>query len=169
MKVLHVYKSYYPDEIGGVSESIRQLCLATRTSGVTHRVFTLGEKVTSEFVDGVEVYKGKKHFKLASCDFSYSAQSVFNDQVGWCDLIHYHFPWPFGDFLQLRNKNNKPYIVTYHSDIVKQRFFKTLYFPLMKKFLSGANKVVYTSENYMKTSASFRYTAEPKFSYSFRN
>ena len=44
MKVLHVYRTYFPDSQGGLEEVIRQICLATRDHGVTSKVFTLSDE-----------------------------------------------------------------------------------------------------------------------------
>ena len=34
LKVLHVYRTYFPDTQGGLEEVIRQICLNTRAEGV---------------------------------------------------------------------------------------------------------------------------------------
>ena len=47
---------------------------------------------------------------------------------------------------------NKPYIVTYHSDIVRQQLLGKLYRPLMRRFLGNASRVVATSQNYFASS-----------------
>jgi len=46
----------------------------------------------------------------------------------------------------------KPYVVTYHSDIVRQRHLLKLYRPLMRRFLDGADRIVAASPNYVHTS-----------------
>ncbi len=67
-------------------------------------------------------------------------------------MIHYHFPWPFADLLHLLTKVKKPALVTYHSDVVRQRGLLRLYRPLMRYFLSKIQCVVATSPNYLATS-----------------
>ncbi len=37
------------------------------------------------------------------------------------DVVHYHFPWPFMDLAHFMARVNKPTVVTYHSDIVRQK------------------------------------------------
>jgi len=46
----------------------------------------------------------------------------------------------------------KPSVLTYHSDIVKQKYFYKIYHPLMNKFLKSVDNIVATSPNYLKTS-----------------
>ena len=37
MKVLHVYRTYFPDSQGGLEEVIRQICLGSGEGGVVSR------------------------------------------------------------------------------------------------------------------------------------
>jgi rhamnosyl/mannosyltransferase len=56
------------------------------------------------------------------------------------------------DLVHLIVKPQKPAIVTYHSDIVKQKKLLWLYKPLMNRFLKSIDIIVATSENYRVTS-----------------
>lgn len=77
---------------------------------------------------------------------------AFRSAAKAADLINFHYPWPFGDVLALLGNPGKPYVVTYHSDIVRQRFAEVLYAPLRAKFMEEANAVVATSPAYARTS-----------------
>jgi rhamnosyl/mannosyltransferase len=46
----------------------------------------------------------------------------------------------------------RPSLITYHSDIVRQKFLSWLYGPLMRHFLGSVQRVVATSPNYLATS-----------------
>jgi len=77
----------------------------------------------------------------------------FKELSNWADVVHYQFPWPFADILALTRQNRKkPYIVSYQSDIVRQKSWYTLYQPLMKCFLNKASAVVATSPKYIESS-----------------
>ncbi len=41
MRILHFYKDYFPDSMGGVEQVIRQLCVGTGRLGVRPEVLTL--------------------------------------------------------------------------------------------------------------------------------
>ncbi len=41
MRILHVYRTYFPDTQGGLEEAIRQICINTGEHGVESRVFML--------------------------------------------------------------------------------------------------------------------------------
>lgn len=70
------------------------------------------------------------------------------------DIIHYHFPWPIGDLVDrlFNRKRKKPTLVTYQSDIVKQRYMMVVYRPLMNLFLRSVDVIVASTDNYLKTS-----------------
>jgi rhamnosyl/mannosyltransferase len=56
------------------------------------------------------------------------------------------------DVVHLAHPRGKPTIVTYHSDIVKQKYLLKLYKPLMHRFLDSVDRIVATSPNYVATS-----------------
>jgi rhamnosyl/mannosyltransferase len=68
------------------------------------------------------------------------------------DVIHYHFPWPFMDVVHFATMVKKPTVVTYHSDIIRQKHLLKLYRPLKWKFLGDMSRIVATSPNYLATS-----------------
>lgn len=78
-------------------------------------------------------------------------------------MLHFHFPWPFADLLNLLPAARKPKILTYHSDIVRQKFLSMLYSPLMRATMQSMDAVVATSPNYAQTSAPIqRYVPKDK-------
>jgi len=154
MRVLHVYRTFFPDTQGGLEEVIRQICKNTQAHGVESRVFCLShqpEPAILEF-DGITVYRAKCTLDIASCDISLSALGLFKDLVQWADLVHYQFPWPFADMLHLAARVAKPTVLTYQSDIVRQQGLLKLYRPLMRQFLNRMSAIVATSPNYFASS-----------------
>ena len=69
------------------------------------------------------------------------------------DVVHYHFPWPFMDLAHFIARVNKPSVVTYHSDIVRQKNLLRVYGPLKRGFLRNVDTIVATSPNYLASSA----------------
>jgi rhamnosyl/mannosyltransferase len=154
MKVLHVYRTYFPDTQGGLEEVIRQICLGTGARGVTSRVFTLSDEPYPRRLPRVEaeVIRVNKSFEIASCGFALSGIRRFIREVEWADIVHYHYPWPFSDMLYLLAGRGKPAVLTYHSDIVRQKALLALYRHLMEHYLGCMNRIVATSPNYFATS-----------------
>ncbi|WP_321854839.1 glycosyltransferase [Paraburkholderia tropica] len=155
MKVLHVYRTYFPDPPGGLQEAIRQICLATRARGVEPRIFTLSPTPSPRSIDYPEgvVERSKSWAAPASCDLGgLDALRQFREWSAWADVLHFHFPWPFGDLLRMFGERSKPAVMTYHSDVVRQRALGALYAPLMRRMLDSMSAVVATSPAYARTS-----------------
>ena len=158
MRVLHVFKTYLPDTHGGIEQVIRQMCGATRTLGVSNRILTLSEQPAPEWieVEGIPVQRVRQDANIASTGLSRAAFGAFARAARDSDVIHYHFPWPFMDVLQLAVRPGKPYVVSYHSDIVKQRHLLQLYRPLQRHFLSRASRIIVATEPYRRSSQELR-------------
>jgi rhamnosyl/mannosyltransferase len=154
MKVLHVYRTYFPDTQGGLEEVIRQICRNTLAEGVESRVFTLSPQAGHSVVlrEEADVYRYHRTFEVASCGVSVTALAGFKRLVAWADIVHYHFPWPFADMLHVLAAVKKPSVLTYHSDVIRQKKLLMLYGPLMRHFLKQIHCIVATSDNYVASS-----------------
>jgi rhamnosyl/mannosyltransferase len=155
MRVLHFYKTYYPDSWGGVEQVIRQLCVGTAQLGVTNEVLTLtrDQNGPAEMeYEGHKVHRVKLDFEVASTGFSFAAIRKLARLARKADVIHYHFPWPFMDLAHFMARINKPSVVTYHSDIVRQKNLLRVYTPLKRQFLRSVDAIVATSPNYLASS-----------------
>lgn len=153
MKILHVYKTYFPDTFGGVEYFIELLAKGLKADGIQSDVFCLTPNQTGlTVVNDVNVHRCKSNITIASTPFSLVAFGQFKKITQQYDLIHYHFPYPFADMLHFVACIDKPSVVTYHSDIVKQKIIYPLYKPLMDSFLKSVSCVVATSPAYLETS-----------------
>lgn len=154
MKILHVYKSFFPEVKGGVAEVIRQLCSAHIDQNIEHKILTLSSSSQVKVLnfDFAQVHCVPRHLSVSSCDISFAIFAEFKRLAAWADIIHYHFPWPLMDVLYFCLAAKKPSIVTYHSDILRQKFLFKLYSMLEQKFLHSVNKIIATSPNYLVTS-----------------
>ena len=154
MRVLHFFKTYWPDTFGGVERTIHALASNGGRYGIEATVLTVSAQPKSEpcSFDNHVVVQAKRNFQIASTDFSIEAIAKFRSLAQNTDLIHFHFPWPFMDMVNLVVGHGKPYVVTYHSDIVKQKLLLQLYTPLMYRFLEKAQHVIATSDNYVGSS-----------------
>jgi glycosyltransferase involved in cell wall biosynthesis len=166
MRVLHIYRTYFPDTQGGLQEAIRQICLASSDFGVESRVFVLSPNPTPNIINADEgaIVRSRSWWAPASCDLGgLDAINQFKQNAKWADIIHFHFPWPFADILNLVSFENKPAILTYHSDIVKQKKINWLYSPLRTLTLNSMRAIVATSPVYAETSPVLKnYLHSPK-------
>jgi len=144
MKVLHVYRTYYPDPPGGLQEAVRQICLGTQRLGVENTVFALSPHPHPACIERPEatVVRCRSWAAPASCDLGgLSALATFRKLVNDCDLVHYLFPWPFADLLR-EAAPRKPSVLTYISDIVRQRWLGRLYEPLLWRTMRSMDAIV---------------------------
>lgn len=154
MKILHFYRTYFPDTQGGLEEVIRQICLTTKPLGVENRILTISDSPSSEPIvreEGV-VFQVKKNLEIASCTIGFDAIKKFRELAEWADVIHLHYPWPFSDVVSLTAGDDRPTVLTYHSDIVRQSILKWVYAPLKNRYLDSIDKIVSTSPNYAESS-----------------
>lgn len=158
MRILHVFKTYLPDTHGGIEQVIRQMCRATTPLGVENQILTLSTHPQPQRVevDGTPTYRVQQHLDIASTGMSLTAFQAFNKLTRQADLIHYHFPWPFMDLMQVLCRPGLPYVVSYHSDIVKQKHLLKLYQPLMHHFLKRAERIIVATEPYRKSSETLK-------------
>ena len=162
MKVLHFYKTFSPDNFGGIEKSIDQISISTGTLGVQSEVLSLTpeKNASSHEMNGYKVHHIPQLCQIASTPFSTKIFRHFSQLAEEADIIHYHFPWPFGDVVHFATKIKKPTLVTYHSDIVKQKTLAKIYKPLMNYFLSDVDSIVSTSPNYAATSPTLSHYAD---------
>ena len=154
MRILHFYKDYFPDSMGGVEQVIRQICVGTGRIGAESEVLTLttsNNLAPIEF-EGHTIYRVHRDLNIASTGIALSAFGELKRRAAEADIVHYHFPWPFMDLAHFASGIDKPTVVTYHSDIVRQKALLRLYTPLKRKFLQSVDAIVATSPNYLATS-----------------
>lgn len=159
MKVLHVYRTYFPDPPGGTQEAVRQICLAVQPLGIENTVFTLSPHPAPSEIQRPEarVVRSRSWAAPASCDLGGVASiKRFRQLAREADVIHYLFPWPFADVLRLLTHLRRPSVLTYVSDIVRQRALAALYAPLMRHTLRKMQAIVFNSPAYARTSPVLR-------------
>jgi len=155
MRVLHFYKNALPETIGGVEQVIDQIARGTACLGISNTVLALSNHPDNlpTLMHGYKLVTVKRDFEFASNGFSIKSLNAFKNLVSKVDLIHYHFPWPFADLVHQWVKPMKPTVLTYHSDIVRQKLLLKLYHPLKQHFLRSVDHIVTTSPNYLHTSS----------------
>jgi rhamnosyl/mannosyltransferase len=154
IRIAHIYKTYFPDTVGGCEQVIKSIAEVTSSLGCENKLITTtkGRSMVVETVDRMQVHRYPQTFNLASCPVSIGLWRAFKTQIADADILHYHFPWPYADAVHLLSKTKKPIVVTYHSDIVRQKVLKKLYMPVMHCFLKRTNCIVSTSENLLASS-----------------
>jgi rhamnosyl/mannosyltransferase len=146
MKVLHCYRTFYPESHGGVEQALFEMAYHDKDA----EVLTLSVSPGLKLFNGIRVFAAKRWFSISSCCVGLGL--IAHLRKKHTQIIHCHFPWPFADFAYLIAGKRRPLVITYHSDIIKQRFLAQAYKPLMRWFLNRADRIVATSPNYLASS-----------------
>jgi glycosyltransferase involved in cell wall biosynthesis len=159
VKILHVYKDYYP-VVGGMENHIGILArgAAARGAEVTVLVTSPGHRTEIEELDGVKVIKAGRLATPASTPISLALLSWMRRLEA--DITHLHFPYPWGEMAHLIWGRSPKTVITYHSDVVRQRNLLRLYGPLMRRVLAKADRIIATSPNYVRSSPHLSQVAE---------
>lgn len=154
MRVLHFYKASLPDSRGGVEQFIDQLARGSAQKGVKVDVLSLagGNPAETRKFENYTIHQVRRNFEIASTTVSFKAIAKYSFLARLADVVHYHFPWPFADIVHFVAAASKPSILTYHSDIVRQKTLLPVYRPLMNCFLGDMDHIVATSQNYLESS-----------------
>lgn len=159
MRILHIYKDYFP-VLGGIENHVRVLAEAHAARGheVTALVANPGARTVIETVNGVRLIKVGRWATIASAPIS---PAMFR----WvarldADVTHLHFPHPPGEVAHLLFGRARRTVITYHSDIVRQRTLHVLYRPLLWRVLERADRLIATSPTYVESSPYLRHFRE---------
>ncbi len=155
MKILQVYKDYYP-VIGGMENHIRLIVRGMRQRHpdieMTVLVTNTARNTVTETLDGVQIIKAGRLANISSAPISVSLFSQMHALSAASDLIHLHFPYPIGEMAYLLAGRNKPALISYHSDIVRQKYLLQLYKPFMLKLIARASVITTSNPNYIQSS-----------------
>lgn len=154
MRVLHFFKSYWPEVFAGVGRAIDAIAQTTGSHDVEHHVLSINDdgKCETPHFHGQHLHKARRSFLIYSTDFSKDALLQYRRLAAESDVIHLHFPWPFMDVAHLLSFTRKPTILTYHADALAKPALQMIYKPLEKLLLSRVDRIVATSPNYLASS-----------------
>lgn len=161
MRVLYLYKDYYP-VLGGIENHIRVLAEGLRARGVDASVLvtnTTGQTV-EETIGGVPVVKTARQVNVSSAPVSFPYFSWVRKLEAHADIAHAHMPYPPGEVAHLLGGRARRFVVTYHSDIVRQRVLGALYRPFLWQVLRQARLIAVSNPVYIQDSPFLRRYAE---------
>lgn len=154
MRVLHVFKTYLPESFTGIERVIWEIAEGTARFGVRNHVFYLSDSPAPRpmRIGRHWAHTARRDLDIASTPLGFCALGNFRALAGQVDVVHYHFPWPMMDIFHLAGRVRTPSVVTYHSDIVRQKTLLRIYEPIMHRFLKSVDRIVATSPNYIESS-----------------
>ena len=152
MKVVHIFKDFYPPTTGGIEQHMHLLCgrLAQHVE-VTVLVPIRSRSTTDEIVDGVRVIRAAEFGRYASAPLCPTLPIWLRRLRP--DIVHLHFPNPMGDLTYLLSGWRGPLVLTYHADIIKQRRLLPFYRPVLDALFARVHRIIATSTDYIDSSA----------------
>jgi glycosyltransferase involved in cell wall biosynthesis len=156
--VLHIGKFYRP-HLGGIETHVEALCQGLRKS-MDVRVLVASNRRWGEecVIDGVPVTR--VHVPISVAGAPICPGMLWHIRKNRPDIIHLHLPNPTGVLAVLASGYRGPVVVTWHSDIVRQRRLARLYQPIERLLLRQCAAIVASSPAYIASSPVLREHAD---------
>ena len=153
MRVLHLYKDYAP-VVGGIENHLRLLAEGLVACGIDTQVLVTntGPTTVRTRIGSVPVTKTARLLNVSSAPISLPFYPALYRLEAGVDIAHAHLPYPPGEIGQLVLGRSRRFVLTYHSDIVRQRVLGTLYGPLLHLVLRRAHLIAVASPSYVNSS-----------------
>ncbi len=154
LRVLHVGK-FYPPYKGGMETHLETLCRLLR-SEVDLRVVVANtdRQRVDEVIDGVSVTRLGTRINLGAAPYTPGLSRFIREAAA--DIVHLHFPHPTAVLSYLASRHRGRLVVTYHSDIVRQRVLGLAFRPILHAALARASSIICTSPAYIASSSVLR-------------
>ena len=150
LRVLHVGK-FYPPHHGGMESHLATLAGELRREvDVQVLVSADDRRTTHETVEGVPVTRIGTLATMASASINPGMARAIRRADA--DVVHFHHPNPTGVLSYLASGRRGPLVVTYHSDIIRQRVLGAAFAPVLHRFLRRAHAVLASSPDYARSS-----------------
>ncbi len=158
MRILELGK-HYPPSRGGMETALRQLCLGLRRHGQQVLVLVAAEESrgSAERREGIAVRRLASWGRLQSVPLTPGLPGALRRALRSFrpDRVHLHLPnpgmalawWIFGS-------GSIPLVISYHSDIVRQRWLRTLLEPVRQRLLRRARCILVRSQALLEESKS---------------
>ena len=143
MRILHLYKDYFPPTVGGIEQSVERFATWSVRHGDEVTVLTShpGSRSTiSEVVDGVRVVRCAEWARVWSTPFGPDMPGELRKLEA--DVFHLHFPSPPGEVSWLLKRPRGATVITWHSDIIRQKAVLPVYGHFVHALLRGADRVM---------------------------
>lgn len=150
LRVLHVGK-FYPPHVGGMETHLRTLCSELKHAvdlGVM--VANDGPRTEHSVVDGINLTRLGTPLNIYSTPICPQMAREIRDARA--DLVHVHLPNPWAVMSYLLSGHSRTLVVTWHSDVVRQKTLGWAFEVLQRKFLRRCNTIIATSDNYVESS-----------------
>ncbi len=152
--VLQIGK-FYPPYKGGMETHLRDLCRAIAPYADVHVLVSNTTRQTVREFDGeIPVERIASWATVSSAPISPGMVNAIRSSRA--DIVHLHCPNPTAVASYLASRHRGDVVITYQSDIIRQRVLRYIYEPLFNRLAAKAKAIVCLSPNYIESSATLR-------------
>lgn len=150
MKVLQVNKLYYP-HTGGIENVVHDLAIGLKGK-CDIEVFVANEKFRTErgILEGIDVTRVASLGRLQSTPLVPAFPIWLRKKCA--DIFHFHSPFPTGELAYLLARPQGKLVLTYHSDIIRQKYLLKVYGPFLRAFLKRCDVICTASPQIIESS-----------------
>lgn len=152
MKILHISKFPCPP-YGGVEQYVENLCEYGNNKNSNYKYELIFSSNKRKFDKKFNSYSAYTFGKIFSAQISpqlpIKIRNIIKQQK--IDIFHGHSPNPWSDLSIILNKNS-PSVLTWHSDIVKQKQIYFFYKHIEKSSLKIVKKIIVPSQSHFISS-----------------
>jgi glycosyltransferase involved in cell wall biosynthesis len=154
MRILQFGKYWRKD--GGIETHVKSLCkgLAESNLEVVNLVSSIDNQSNQFEIDGYTVIESPTLGNIYSTSI---APAMIIDALSYhskkpIDLIHLHFPDPMSHLASMALPAKIPRIITWHSDIIKQKHLLKLYRPFQLHAIKKAKAIIAPTQSHFTSS-----------------
>jgi glycosyltransferase involved in cell wall biosynthesis len=150
LRVLHVGK-FYPPHNGGMETHLRTLCGELKHVVDTRVIVANDKRETSvEQIDGVSVTRVGRALQAGASPICPQMSRLIGQSDS--DIVHIHLPNPVALIAYWVSGHKGRLVITYHSDILRQKLLSNAFFPVLQQVLHRAAAIISSSPNYVEHS-----------------
>jgi rhamnosyl/mannosyltransferase len=150
MRILHLGK-FYPPHRGGIETHLQLLCRElSKSAEIEVIVANDSPRVETESLDGVKVLRLRQRLNIAAAPVCQRLIREIRESPA--DIVHLHVPNPYAGLAFLMSGHRAPLVISWHSDIVRQRFLAGMFRPVERVLVRRAIALVASSPNYLESS-----------------
>lgn len=148
--VLQIGK-FYPPHMGGIETHLEALCRQLADSFDVSVIASNHQPgFRFEVRHGIPVTRLPTPFSITSAPVNPALPSAIRARKP--DIVHIHLPHPGGVLGLLASGYRGAMVVTYHSDVVRQKVMSGIFAPFMYRLLRRTRVIIATSSTYIDSS-----------------
>ena len=151
LRVLQIGK-YYPPVDGGIEDHVQAVVsgLAPRYQ-VTVLAFNTSPRTVEEERDGARIVRVGSLGRVLSTEMAPSYLGWFR-RLRDSDIVHLHTPNPLGELACLALPRRARLIITYHSDVVRQKLLAGANRIVLHRLMKRADRIIAFTDRYRRSS-----------------